>query len=184
MLNSLSGIDTWFDRINSYASTLGIKVHHYVISSGIYEMIKGTYIAPHFDKIYASSFMYENGNAVWPRLAINYTNKTQFLFRINKGILDITDDAVNEFVEEENKAVPFTHMMYIGDGLTDVPCMKLVKNYGGKSIAVYSNSEREKVALKLLNADRVNYIAYTDYSPSSPIEKYVFGWLKEMVKGE
>lgn len=176
------GIDTWFDRINNYASSLGIKVHHYVISSGIHEMIKGTSIASHFDNIYASSFVYENGVAVWPRLAINYTNKTQFLFRINKGMLQITDDSVNEFVEEENKAIPFTHMMYIGDGLTDVPCMKLVKNYGGESIAVYSDPKRQDIALKLLETDRVNYIANTDYSASSPIEKFVFEWLEEKVK--
>ena len=147
-------------------------------------MIKGTKIAPYFDKIYASSFMYKDGNAVWPRLAINYTNKTQFLFRINKGLLDITDDAVNEFIGEEDKAIPFTNMMYIGDGLTDVPCMKLVKNYGGNSIAVYSNEKRQEIALKLTRDDRVNYIAFADYSPNSQIEKYVFNWLKERVERE
>ena len=176
------GLDTWFDRINGYANSLGIKVHHYVISSGIAEMIKGTSIAHYFDNIYASSFMYENGVAIWPSLAINYTNKTQFLFRINKGMLNITDDNVNEFVEEENKAIPFTHMMYIGDGLTDVPCMKLVKNYGGKSIAVYNSSKSEEVAKKLLETERVNYIAKANYLPDSLTEKLVFNWLKEKVK--
>ncbi len=168
-----AGVREWFDRINAYGESRGVTIEHYIISSGLKEIILGSGIGKHFREIYACEFHYdENGVADWPRVAVNYTNKTQFLFRINKGCLDMSDDnGVNEYVEEEKRPVPFRNMIYIGDGMTDVPCMKLVKLNGGSSIAVYQkNSE---VGSKLLKAGRVDYIAKADYTEGRELDMLV-----------
>ena len=128
------GVDTWFDRINEYGKSKGVIVEHYIISSGLKEMIEGTEVAKKFKKIYASSFYYDDrGEAVWPAQVVNYTNKTQFLFRIEKGVLDINDQGVNSYFEPDQYHVPFRNMVYIGDSDTDIPCMKLV-NINGVSL--------------------------------------------------
>ncbi len=167
----------WFERINNYGATSGVKVEHYIISSGIREMIEGTKIAKKFKKIYASSFFYdENGVAVWPALAINYTTKTQYLFRINKGSLDVNDNKIiNKFIPEEERAIPFSNIVYIGDGDTDIPCFRLVKDRGGYSIAVYkprTKGAKDKTQ-KLVEEGRVNFIALADYKDGSRIDKIV-----------
>lgn len=171
------GIPSWFDRINAYGASIGVAVEHYIVSSGIKEIIEGTSIAGCFKEIYACEFMYdESGAIVWPKLAVNYTAKTQFLFRINKGILRVDSSsayALNEYTPEEERRVPFGNMIYIGDGLTDVPCMKLVRTNGGQSIAVYDPGVGEGSADALLRAQRVNYIAPADYSAGSRIETIV-----------
>lgn len=98
------GVDTWFIRIREYGEQNNVKVEHYIISSGLKEMIEGTKVAKEgaFEKIYASSFCYnKRGIAVWPAQVINYTNKTQFLFRISKGVLDVNDNGVNDFFEPD-----------------------------------------------------------------------------------
>ncbi|MCR4941482.1 MAG: haloacid dehalogenase-like hydrolase, partial [Campylobacter sp.] len=126
------GVESWFDRVNEYGKTKGVIVEHYIISSGLKEMIEGTCIAKKFEKIYACSFYYdEKGIAVWPAQVVNYTNKTQFLFRIEKGTLDVNDPAVNDFFEPNEIRVPFRNMIYIGDSDTDVPCMKLINTNNG-----------------------------------------------------
>ncbi len=128
------GVREWFPRINAYAAAKRIQLHHYINSSGLREMIEGTPIARQFKKIYASSFFYDvDGVAYWPAVAVNYTNKTQFIFKINKGIESVYDsERINEFIEEEKRPVQFRHMIYFGDGTTDIPCMKkLVKQTGG-----------------------------------------------------
>lgn len=167
----------WFDRINEYASHKGIKAEHYIVSSGIREMIEGTPIFKKFRAIYASSFYYDhNGIAIWPALAINYTTKTQYLFRINKGFLDVYDDTgINKFIPFEERPLPFTNMVYIGDGETDIPCFKLIKEQRGHSIAVYkSNTKGAKEKSNQLIIDgRVNYIAPADYTVNSKIDKIV-----------
>ena len=142
------GVREWFPRINAYAAAKGIQLHHYINSSGLREMIEGTPIARQFKKIYASSFFYDvDGVAYWPAVAVNYTNKTQFIFKINKGIESVYDsERINEFIEEEKRPVQFRHMIYFGDGTTDIPCMKLVKQQGGHSIAVYNPRSRQKKA--------------------------------------
>lgn len=142
-----SGVRTWFDRVNRYADSLGLQLEHYIISSGLKEIIEGTPIAKEFKAIYAAEFFYDEQNVpVWPAMAVNYTSKTQFLFRINKGVLDVTDHAsLNEFTPENHRRIPFGNMIYIGDGFTDVPCMKLVKVNGGHSIAVYSDKKKQLV---------------------------------------
>ena len=166
------GVTTWFKRINAYAEALGYTVEHYIVSSGTKEIIEGTSIAKEFKEIYACEFLYgEDGIATWPKIAINYTAKTQYLFRISKGILDPLDHAgVNSNVQ--TKRIPFSRMIYIGDGLTDVPCMTLVKERDGKSIAIYPKGQKEKV-MQLFEDGRVNYVCKGDYSSGSDIEKIV-----------
>ena len=141
------GVDTWFDRINHFGKSLGVEIEHYIISSGTHEIIEGTPIAKYFKKVFACRYLYdENGEAIWPALAINYTLKTQYIYRISKGILDVTDDeSVNREQDESLRRIAYSNMIYIGDGLTDIPCMKMVKERGGKSIAVYPEGQGDKV---------------------------------------
>ena len=168
------GIDEWFDRIDQYGRECGVAVQHFIISSGLKEIIEGSRIRDKFTKIYACEFHYDaNGVADWPLISVNYTTKTQFLFRINKGVLDGTDsDALNRYVPEEDRPVPFRNMIYIGDGLTDVPCMKLVKANGGHSIAVYGKNNRKKVE-ELLVDRRVDFLAPADYGPGKDLDVLV-----------
>lgn len=168
------GVLDWFDRINAFGEQCGITVEHYIISSGLKEIIEGTPLKGKFKKIYASEFHYDpSGKADWPKLAVNYTGKTQFLFRINKGVLDISrNNELNEYLPDQARCVPFSHMIYIGDGLTDVPCMKLIKLNGGKSIAVYQNRKR-KQAEQLLRDRRVDFITPANYSAESELETIV-----------
>jgi hypothetical protein len=171
------GVNDWFERINVYGKGQQVKVQHYIISSGIREMIEGTPIARKFAAIYASSFIYDhNGVAKWPALAVNYTTKTQFLFRINKGVLNVYDNSkINDFVPKENRSVPFNNMVFIGDGETDIPCFRMVKDQGGHSIAVYKPSTHgaKGKAEKLIKDGRVNFIAPANYSENSEIETFV-----------
>jgi len=168
------GVLDWFNRINAYGKEKNITVEHYIISSGLKEIIQGSAIKDCFRKIYACEFHYDaNGVADWPQVSVNFTTKTQFLFRINKGVLDFSDDeALNRFVPEEERPVPFRNMIYIGDGLTDVPCMKLVKTNGGHSVAVYQKGQKQKVA-DLLIHKRVDFISLADYSPDQELDRLV-----------
>ena len=160
----------WITLVNEYGKQKGVVVEHYINSSGLAEMIEGTPIAKEFKRIFACSFLYnDKGEAEWPGVAVDYTAKTQFLFKINKGILSIRDNKlVNESMGEDKKRVPWSNMIYFGDGETDVPCMKIVKMFGGWSIAVYNPEKPSKIvtAKKLLKQDRVNYISPTDYTES------------------
>lgn len=171
------GVDTWFDRINQDGKQLGLAIHHYIISSGIKEMIEGSPIANKFKKIYACSFIYDqNDVAVWPAVAVNYTTKTQFIFRINKGIEDDNDhETINKFIPREDRAIPFSRMIYLGDGSTDVPCMRLIKDLGGTSIAVYPprSSKKHSAAEHLLNDGRVNFISQADYTAGARLHELV-----------
>jgi len=175
------GVLEWFDRINSYANKLGITIHHYIVSSGIKEMIEGTEIKDKFEKIYACSFLYNVDEiAKWPAVSVNYTNKTQFLYRINKGIYEIYDESINDKMLEEDKKIPFANMIYFGDGMTDVPCMKLVKDNGGVAISVFEKNNN--LATKLLEDGRVNHISKTDYTENSELDIYVKESLNQIKK--
>ena len=178
------GVKTWFERINAYGEKVGVRVEHYIVSSGIKEIIEGTEIARFFKKIYACEFMYDyNGSIQWPKFAVNYTAKTQFLFRINKGELTIDSksaEKLNRFTPENERRVPFRNMIYIGDGLTDVPCMKLVKSYGGQSIAVFDQEKGKDAAEALKVANRVNFVAAADYGTGSDIEIIVQAIIKKI----
>jgi len=178
------GVLTWFSRIDKYGQDMGVRIEHYIVSSGIKEIIEGTEIAKHFKRIYACEFMYDYNKTIqWPKFAVNYTAKTQFLFRINKGVLNIdskSSDKLNQFTPENDRRVPFRNMIYIGDGLTDVPCMKLVKSNGGQSIAVYDPAKGKNAATELMRADRVNFIAPAEYGTDSEIETIVKAIIKKI----
>ena len=159
------GVTEWFTMINEYGRSIGLDIKHYINSSGLKEMIEGTSIANEFENIYACSFLYDiDGIANWPAVAVDYTAKTQFIFKINKGINEVSDNRkINEYIPEEERPIPFSRMIYFGDGETDIPCMKMVKVHGGHSIAVYSNAKKKETAKKLINDNRVNFICQADY---------------------
>ena len=166
------GVKEWFNNINEYGKSLNVDIEHYVISSGNKEIIEGSDVFKYFKEVFACEFLYENDVAIWPKNVINYTTKTQYLFRINKGVFDIADnDKVNSFVPESERMIPFRNMIYIADGLTDVPCMKLVREKGGFSIAVYS--KKKLTASQLFADNRVDYIAAADYTENSTLTKIV-----------
>ncbi len=171
------GLESWFDRVNEYGRAKGLNVQHYVNSSGIREMIEGTPIADKFHKIYASTFLYnEEGEAYWPAVAINYTNKTQFLFKINKGIETVHDTTrVNAFSPREGRPIPFSRIIFIGDGETDIPSMRLVHLMGGHSIAVYdpSRSDKREDMIQLIRERRVNYVCEANYTPESEMNTLI-----------
>lgn len=180
------GVDSWFDRINAYGAEKGIEVQHYVISSGLREMIAGTSVAHHFHKIYASGFLYDHNEiAAWPALAINYTTKTQYLFRINKGSLEESDNSkINKFVPQEDRPVPFSHMVFIGDGETDIPCMRLVKAQGGHAIAVYPKNDRKgrkRTAERLVQEGRTHIAVASDYREGAALETAIKAMMDKVV---
>ena len=175
------GVREWFARINAFGESLGVQVEHYIISSGLREIIEGSGIAHEFREIYACEFYYnENGDACWPKLDVNFTNKTQFVYRINKGILDVSrDKELNDSMPDDSKRVPFTNMIYMGDGLSDVPCMKMMRAYGGQAIAVYQASNRQGVE-KLLADGRVDFIFPADYREGMELDRTVRDILRKM----
>ena len=177
------GVTGWFDRISAWGAQLGLRVEHYVISSGMKEIIEGTAIADCFKSIFACEFLYDSdGNAVWPKTDVNYTNKTQFVYRINKGVLDVANDVdLNRSMPDDSKRVPFCNMIYIGDGLSDVPCMKMMKAYGGYSIAVYQN--RRKVE-SMLERNRVDFIYPADYREGSGLDVTMKNILRKIAVSE
>lgn len=186
------GVEDWFERIRNYGTQQGVIVEHYIISSGLKEMIEGTSVAKKgaFKKIYASSFYYNaDGVAVWPAQVVNYTNKTQFLFRIEKGVLDINDDGVNDSFPPDELRIPFRNMIYIGDSDTDVPCMKLVSSHGGYSIGVYSEKSEDPAkdkakVYKMMRDNRIRYFAPANYSDGSDLDMLVKTIIDRTVKNE
>jgi hypothetical protein len=175
------GVTDWFKRINKFGEENNVIIEHYVISSGLKEIIEGTQISGEFKKIYGCEFVYDQkGLAVFPKTAVNYTNKTQFVYRINKGVLDVfNDEDLNRSMPDDSKRIPFCNMIYIGDGLSDVPCMKMMKSYGGVSIAVYNGDVTVKV-MDLLLKERVDYIYPADYTQGSGLDKTIKNIIKKM----
>lgn len=166
------GVTTWFSRLNNYAQKLGITLEHYIISSGNKEIIDGCKIAKEFTGVFGCEFLFDkSGKAYWPKNLVNYTQKTQYLFRISKGSTDLSDsEMVNKRVSK--KHVEFRNMIYIGDGVTDIPCMTLVKEKGGNAISVYTTSQKNS-SISLLQDNRVNYACKSDFKSNSPLEKLV-----------
>ena len=175
------GVQEWFGRINAFGDSQGVQVEHYIISSGLREIIEGSSISGEFKEIYASEFYYdETGRPVWPKLAVNFTAKTQFVYRINKGVLDVSDDkTLNDSMPDDSKRIPFTNMIYVGDGLSDVPCMKMMRAYGGQAIAVYQESNRMGVE-DLLAKGRVDFIFPADYSEGTALDQTVKNIIRKM----
>ncbi len=182
------GVETWFERIRTYGEESGVIVEHYIISSGLKEMIEGTIPARAgaFKKIYASSFYYNNkGIAIWPAQAVNYTNKTQFLFRIEKGVLDVNDPGVNDYFAPDELRVPFRNMVYIGDSDTDIPCMKLVSSYGGHSIGVYDPDTHDKAKVyRMMRNNRINYFAPADYNEGGELDGLIKNIIRRTAENE
>ncbi|MBO4740406.1 MAG: haloacid dehalogenase-like hydrolase [Bacteroidales bacterium] len=177
------GVEQWFGLVNALGDKYNIKIEHYINSSGLKEMIEGTSIAKNFKEIYACSFMYEDGVAVWPAVAVDFTAKTQFLFMINKGIAKVSENyKVNRYVADKDRPVPFRHMIYFGDGETDVPCMRLVKHKGGNSIAVYRqrNTAKRQLAEQLVAEDRVNFACAADYTAEGEIYRIVESIIRQI----
>lgn len=168
------GVETWFDRINAIGAENGVEVEHYIISSGLTEIIQGSAIGDKLKAVFAASFCYDAaGQPVWPSTAVNYTNKTQYLFRINKGILDVTNDRdLNAFTPEYMRRIPFTNMIYVGDGLTDVPCMKMTKQKGGYSIVVHAPGKTD-LSDDMLLQGRADFSIEADYTENSEMEQVV-----------
>lgn len=175
------GVTDWFDRMNRFGIENGVIVEHYVLSSGLVEIIEGSEIGKHFKKIYASEFLYdENDIAVFPKSAVNYTSKTQFIYRINKGVLDVANDRdLNKSTPDNDRRVRFQNMLYIGDGLSDVPCMKMVKAYGGSSIAVYKDDSNRHLVEDLLAHGRVDFMFQADYSENTNFDITVKNLIKK-----
>lgn len=166
------GVNTWFDRINQFGQENDVNIEHYIISSGNKEILEGSSIAKYFKKIYGCEFYYnENGEACWPSMAINFTLKTQFIFRISKGVLDVRDDAsLNKHTDD--RKIPYSNLIYIGDGLTDIPSMRVVKDKGGVAIAVYPSGDKHHVE-QLVKESRINFVYGADYSQGSGLENAV-----------
>ena len=171
------GVREWFRLINEYGAAHGVKIEHYINSSGLKEIIEGSPIAREFKHVFAGTFIYDaNGEAEWPGIAVDYTAKTQFLFKISKGIFSARDNKqVNESMAEEKKRIPFSHMIYFGDGDTDVPCMKIVGMFGGHSIAVYDpqNERKKATAAKLKRQGRVAFAVPAVYTQDAPAYRVV-----------
>ena len=182
LFDGLTGPGNWFERINAFAAEYGLDIDHYIISSGIKEMIEGCQIHPEFTHVFASAFVYdEAGEAVWPAVGINYTTKTQYLFRINKGVHNNWEhEAINRFMPDEERPIPFERMIFLGDGDTDVPTMKMMHTKGGFSIAVYDPrnepNDHSKIH-RLISEDRVNFVAAGDYTEGSALDLIVKGLL-------
>ena len=174
------GVENWFTRINKYGQALDVKVEHYLLSSGTKEIVEGSKIAKYFKEIYGCEFYFdpETQVPVWPKQAVNYTQKTQYLFRISKGATDLRDDKkINE--KEKEHRIPYTNMIYLGDGMTDVPCMQVLKNNGGKSIAIYSSKDKANIH-KLVKEKRVNFAFTANYTDGSNLDKTVKSIIKQI----
>lgn len=193
-INFFEGVESFFDKINNFANSMGVELDHYIISSGVRDIIYGTSIAKHFKNVFASGYIFDvNGVAVWPALAINYTTKTQYLFRINKGINNSYDNnLINKFVEYDKRPVPFSNMIYIGDGETDVPAMKMIKYQRGTAIAVY-NPENKKwegrpspkqICEKLIADNRADFIAPAEYTEESKLNLLLQTIMRRIVEEE
>lgn len=179
------GVKKFFRRINEYVRKISegrVKVHHYVISAGLKEILDGISIRNDLERIYASEYNYNHyGAATFPKLVITDTVKTQFLFRINKGKEDL-DQSVNEHMPEEERPIPFSNILYLGDGLSDVPSMTVTMKNRGYAIAVYSNREGNRVCRKLFRAARVDFMAKADYRSGSDLDKAIKQVLRIMVE--
>lgn len=178
------GVEEYFDRIKDYAKSQGVELEHYIISSGTREMIEGTKIADKFEAIFASSFIFDQyGKPTWPAVALDYTSKTQYLYRISKGILNAWDSQINKTMAEESRAIRFENMIYIGDGETDIPAMALLKSKKGISIVVYDDENPDKVkqSKEMLKNDKANYAVPLDYREGSPLDDVIKMAIKKVV---
>ena len=171
------GVETWFARMNGYVrkrSRGRVSLRHYLVSAGQKEILEGVSIRKHFKRIYASEYHFNHhGVATFPKFLVTDTLKTQFLFRINKGLENVTE-SINEHMPESTRPIPFQNIVYVGDGMTDVPSMALTKKSGGHAVAVYDpRGKGRATCVKLLDAGRVDFIAAADYRRASRLSRRV-----------
>jgi len=182
------GVQGFFSRIDEYVKTqfdVDLEVRHYVISAGLKEIIDGTRIAKHFYRVFASEYHYnEYDQAVFPKVIVNDTLKTQFIFRINKG-KESLHESINLYMPSAMRPIPFQNILYIGDGLTDVPCMTVIRKNGGYAIAVYRTGDSKglETCKGLLRARRVDFIAQADYRKNKEVDRLVKLLLNNIVEG-
>lgn len=181
------GVEEWFNRISAYGKALNLKIEHYIISAGYEEILAGSKIYKYFKNVFGCSFAFgADGTPVWPARVINYSTKTQYLSKINKGLGKLEDRLVNEFMPDDKRPIPFRRMVYFGDGSTDIPSMKLTKERNGTAIAVYNprdhSSKSQKKALKLLKDGRVNFALPADYREGKQIDKVIKTVLDKIAK--
>jgi len=188
-INYYPGVKTFFKRMSNYVETqfddMNVKLRHYIISAGLKEIISGASIARYFYKIFASEYYYDEYNtAVFPKVIVNDTLKTQFIFRINKGKESLHEN-INLHMPPKLRPIPFQNILYIGDGLTDVPCMTVIKKNGGYAIAVFEpgDSKGLKTCKELLKAQRVDFIAEADYRNNKELYRLVKLLLDNIVEG-
>jgi phosphoserine phosphatase len=178
------GVEDWFERQNARAAALDLDLRHFIISSGNRELIEGSPIARHFERIYASAFMFDaRQDAMGVALAVNYTSKTQYLFRINKWTLEEWDNvAVNRAQAQEERAVPFDRIVFFGDGFTDVPVMRTVTDQGGYAVAVYQpgHQQSEAAAVDLRREGRAKLAGPADYSEGAHLDRLMATVLAEI----
>ena len=170
-----AGVEDWFERINRFGKRLELNIEHYIISSGYEEIIEGCSIRKYFKEVFGCAYAYDKkGHPIWPARVVNYSTKTQYLAKINKGLGKLEDRAVNEFMADEDRPIPFSRMIYLGDGDTDIPSMRLVKKNGGISVAVYRpKSHHKRKAIKLLTDGRVDFALPADYSEDGQIDTVI-----------
>ena len=183
-ITDFEGVEDWFNRINKYGHDLGLQIEHYIISSGYEEIIAGASIRKHFTDVFGCSYVFgEDGAPLWPARVVNYSTKTQYLSKINKGLGKLEDRAVNEFMPDEDRPIPYRRMIYFGDGMTDIPSMKITKAKGGNAIAVYRpKSKHKQNAIKLLSDDRVNFALPADYREGSQLDIVVKTIIDKLAK--
>lgn len=179
-----AGVEEWFERINEYGRQLGLNIEHYIISSGYEEILNGTSIRKYFTDVYGCSYAFgADGTPVWPARVVNYSTKVQYLSKINKGLGKLDDKLVNEFMDDSKRRIPFPRIVYFGDGMTDIPSMKMVKERGGNAIAVYKpKSVHKEKAIKLLKDNRVNFALPADYNEGTPIDTVIKTILEKISK--
>ncbi|MCB1746794.1 MAG: haloacid dehalogenase-like hydrolase [Gammaproteobacteria bacterium] len=172
------GVESWFERVNAYVDEHSggtVQTRHYIVSAGLSEILEGISIKDHFSRIYASQYYFDHHEAArFPTVVINDTAKTQYLFRINKG-REQQLETINEYMPEGERPIPFQHMLYVGDGLTDVPCMTVVKNYGGFAVAVHKPRSEDSIAVcqRLVAANRIDFYAPADYRAGKQLERRI-----------
>lgn len=179
------GVTEWFDKINSIGASFGYEIEHYIISSGVKEIVEGSSIAKYFKRVYANFFAYKDGVAFWPSQVVNYTSKTQYIFRVRKNVLDDLSslDKINAKMRDD-EVLPFKNIIYLGDSQTDIPSFKVVKNSGGMSICVYEghNEEARKVAQKCFVEGRCNYFSEADFKEGSDLFSVISDYIKTICK--
>ena len=183
-LELFPGVNDWFKRIKNFGKEKNVDVEHYIISSGLTNMIEGCSFVNELNRVYACEYIFKNGRGLWPKLSVNYSNKVQFLYRIHKGAFEVNDqEGVNEKKYfGDHIHVPFENMIFFGDGETDVPTFNVLNKNNGKSICIYEDKNQKSIdiAKKLFSDGRIHHLVKNDYQENSEVDVLV----KEIIKSK